>query len=79
MVNKNLLESIMKVHGDTGTSLSQFLGMARSTFSAKINETNGAEFTQGEITKIKAKYNLDAEKVDDIFFDPKVSKIDTKE
>lgn len=76
-MNKNLLESIMKAHGDTGTSLSQFLGMARSTFSAKINETNGAEFTQGEITQIKAKYNLDAEKVDDIFFGLKVSKIDT--
>ena len=39
----------MKEHGDTGTTLSQYLGMARSTFSAKINETKGAEFTQGEI------------------------------
>lgn len=77
-MNKNLLESIMKVYGDTGTSLSQFLGMARSTFSAKINETNGAEFTQGEIAKIKLKYDLDAEKVDEIFFDSKVSKIDTR-
>lgn len=78
-MNKNLLESVMKAHGDTGTSLSQFLGMARSTFSAKINETNGAEFTQGEITKIKMKYNLGAEKVDNIFFDEKVSKKDTEE
>lgn len=72
-MNKNLLESIMKVHGDTGTTLSQFLGIARSTFSAKINETNGAEFTQGEISKIKAKYMLDANEVDEIFFKPKVS------
>lgn len=72
-MNKNLLESIMKMHGDTGTSLSQFLGMARSTFSAKINETNGAEFTQGEIAKIKTKYSLEAEKVDNIFFDSNVS------
>ena len=45
-MNKNLLESEMKKHGDTGTMLASFLGMARSTFSAKINETNGAEFTQ---------------------------------
>ncbi|WP_367569311.1 hypothetical protein [Lacrimispora sp.] len=72
-MNKNLLESVMKAHGDTGTSLSQFLGMARSTFSAKINETNGAEFTQGEIASIKEKYDLDAEKVDEIFFTTKVS------
>lgn len=78
-MNKNLLESIMKAHGDTGTSLSQFLGMARSTFSAKINETNGAEFTQREIAGIKAKYGLNAKKVDEIFFTTKVSKKDTKE
>lgn len=64
----------MKKHGDTGTVLASFLGMARSTFSAKINETNGAEFTQGEIAKIKMKYSLDAEKIDKIFFNPNVSK-----
>lgn len=73
-MNKNLLESEMKKHGDTGTMLASFLGMARSTFSAKINETNGAEFTQREIAKIKKKYSLDAEKIDKIFFGPKVSK-----
>lgn len=73
-MNKNLLESEMKKHGDTGTMLASFLGMARSTFSAKINETNGAEFTQREIAKIKKKYSLDAEKIDKIFFDAKVSK-----
>lgn len=72
-MNKNLLEAKMKVNGDTGTSLAQYLGIARSTFSAKINETNGAEFTQGEISKIKRKYNLCAEDVDEIFFGAKVS------
>lgn len=72
-MNKNLLESAMKAHGDTGTTLSKHLGMARSTFSAKINETKGAEFTQGEISKIKNKYNLEAEEIDKIFFNSKVS------
>lgn len=76
-LNKNLLESVMKLHGDTGTILAQFLGIARSTFSAKINETNGAEFTQGEISKIKIRYSLKPEEVDNIFFNSKVSKIDT--
>lgn len=76
-MNKNLLESEMKAHGDTGTTLSKRLGMARSTFSAKINETNGAEFTQGEISKIKKLYSLDAERVDEIFFDLNVSNLDT--
>lgn len=72
-MNKNLLESVMKLHGDTGTALAQYLGIARCTFSAKLNETNGAEFTQGEITKIKSKYSLTPEEVDAIFFKKKVS------
>lgn len=68
-MNKNMLESVMKLNGDTGTSLASYLGIARSTFSAKINETNGAEFTQGEISKIKQKYSLCGEDIDKIFFD----------
>lgn len=67
-MNKNKLESVMKLYGDTGTSLSTYLGIARSTFSAKLNETNGAEFTQGEIASIKEKYNLEAEEIVGIFF-----------
>lgn len=72
-LNKPLLESIIKLHGDTGTSLAEYLGMARSTFSTKVNETNGAEFTQGEISKIKEKYLLTPEQIDTIFFTRKVS------
>ena len=66
-MNKNELEAAMKRHGDTGATLSAYLGIARSTFSAKINETNGAEFTQGEISLIKKRYSLDANAVDMIF------------
>lgn len=72
-MNKNLLESVMKANGDTGTILAKHLGIARGTFSAKINETNGAEFTQGEISKIKLRYELCADDVDKIFFNSKVS------
>ncbi|TGX99214.1 XRE family transcriptional regulator [Hominisplanchenecus murintestinalis] len=67
-MNKLKLESIMRLHGDTGTTLSKYLGMARSTFSAKINETNGAEFSQNEIAKMKKKYNLSAIEIEEIFF-----------
>ncbi len=77
-MNKKSLELKMKAFGDTGTSLAEYLGMARSTFSAKINEKNGAEFTQGEIKDIKKRYCLSAEDIDEIFFDMKVSKLDTK-
>lgn len=71
-MNKNELEAEMKRFGDTGGSLADFLGMARGTFSNKINE-NGAEFTQSEIARIKQRYSLTAEQVDLIFFTPKVS------
>lgn len=70
-MNKAELESVMKLYGDTGISLSAYLGIARTTFSAKINETNGAEFTQSEIMMIKEKYNLSADDVDRIFFTAK--------
>lgn len=75
-MNKLKLESIMRLHGDTGTSLAKFLNIARTTFSAKINETNGAEFTQGEIAMIRMKYSLSPNDVVEIFFDPKLSQKD---
>ncbi len=72
-MDKRKLESLMRLHGDTGGTLAEYLGIARSTFSAKLNETNGAEFTQGEISMIKKRYDLNAEQVDDTFFNEKVS------
>ncbi len=78
-MNKLKLESIMKLNGDNGTKLAAFLGIARCTFSAKINETNGAEFTQSEICKIKEKYHLTALETSSIFFEAKVSLKDTME
>lgn len=76
-MNKSKLESVMKLHKDNGQTLADYLGIARQTFSSKINETRGAEFTQGEIMLIKEKYNLSPAEIDDIFFDSKVSKKDT--
>ena len=67
----------MKLHNDTGQSLSEYLGIARPTFSNKLNETRGAEFTQGEIRMIKERYDLTAQEVDNIFFNQKVSFKDT--
>lgn len=72
-MDKNRLESVMRLNGDTGTTLAEHLGIARSTFSAKINETNGAEFTQSEIKNIIKKYDLAPSDVVLIFFTEKVS------
>jgi antitoxin component HigA of HigAB toxin-antitoxin module len=66
-MNKNLLKSIMALHNDTNKDLAKLLGKSKQSISNKINE-KGTEFTQGEIAKIKEKYNLTAEQVEAIFF-----------
>lgn len=65
-MNKNLLEAQMKLFGDSGGDLADYLHINRSTLSAKIN--GKAEFVQGEITAIKDRYKLSASDVDNIFF-----------
>lgn len=66
-MNKNMLEAEMKLFGDTGTSLAEYLGISRSTFSLKLNNRE-SEFNQGEIAKIKDRYKLTPQKIDAIFF-----------
>ena len=66
-MNKDLLRSVMVLHGDTNKSLAALLGITEQSVSNKINE-NGTEFKQGEIGRIKARYNLTSEQVDLIFF-----------
>lgn len=66
-MNKELLRSIMVLHGDTNRDLAELLEISEQSVSNKMNE-NGSEFKQGEIAKIKTKYNLTAEQVESIFF-----------
>jgi hypothetical protein len=72
-MNKRLLESKMKLFGDTQASLGKAIGVSTSRLSAKINKYEGAEFTQGEINAIKERYNLSADEVNLIFFTLQVS------
>lgn len=72
-MNKNKLKSIMALHGHTNKRLSKELGVSPQRFSMKLNERDGAEFTQGEIARMKQLYCLTAVDVDEIFFDNKVS------
>lgn len=67
-MNANILRSKMKLFGDTNASLADAIGCSAQRLSAKINETNGAEFNQSEIKAIKKRYNLSHEEVDAIFF-----------
>ena len=71
-MNAKLLRSVMILHGDTNATLASFLGITEQSVSNKINE-NGTEFKQGEIAKIKARYNLDSDMIDRIFFAEQVS------
>ncbi|MBC1522441.1 XRE family transcriptional regulator [Listeria aquatica] len=72
-MDKGKLKSIIVLNNDTQNSLSLFLGISPQTFSSKINEKNGSEFTQTEIKKIKERYKLSAEDINDIFFNLVVS------
>lgn len=66
-MNKELLRSVMVLHGDTNKTLAIYLGITEQSLSNKINE-NGTEFRKREIAKIKDRYNLTSEQVDLIFF-----------
>ena len=66
-MNKKALRSVMVLHGDTNRDLADLLGKTEQSISAKMNE-RGAEFTQGEIVKIRDRYNLTAEQIETIFF-----------
>lgn len=66
-MNKTELRIVMLRNGDTNKELAEYLGITEQSVCNKINE-NGTEFKQGEIAKIKERYNLDAEQVATIFF-----------
>lgn len=66
-MNKELLRSIMALHGETNKDLAELLDISEQSVSGKINE-NKTEFKQGEIAKIRQHYSLTAEQVANIFF-----------
>lgn len=71
-MNTLKLKAVMVLNKETGGDLAKVLGITRGTLSLKMND-KGAEFTQGEICKIKDHYRLSPEDVDSIFFTSEVS------
>lgn len=63
------LKGKMMEYGLNQTEMSDRIGMSLSRFNAKLNETGGAEFNLGELQSIKKILGLNANEVDDIFFD----------
>ena len=51
-MKKNVLESKMKLHGDTQKDLAEVIGISIQTLNKKLNGTDGAMFNQVEIKKI---------------------------
>ena len=66
-MNKELLRSVMALHGETNKDLANLLEKTEQSISAKLNE-NGTEFKQGEIAKIRKHYKLNPDQVTEIFF-----------
>ncbi len=66
-MDKAKLKSYMALFDDTNKELADYLEISEQSVSNKINE-NGTEFKQGEIRRIKDRYNLTPEEVDAIFF-----------
>lgn len=67
-MNKNEFISAMKRYGDRQSDLADAIGLSRVRLSAKINERNGASFSQPEISTIKRRYKLSDSEIVDIFF-----------
>lgn len=70
-MNTSELKAEMARHSDTGAILADFLNLTPTSVSLKLNGKR--DFTQGEIAKIKERYGLSAQRIDDIFFSRKVS------
>ena len=67
-MNKREFASLLKRYGDTQETLATFLGISRTCLNSKVNERNGASFTQPELKAIKEKYNLSVEEFNRVFF-----------
>lgn len=66
-MNKKMLRAEMILHDDTNATLANALGITPQSLSSKMNGTNGAEFTQGEIMCIISRYSLTNDAVREIF------------
>ena len=77
-MNKDELRALMVKYHDTQKTLADAMGIALSTLNAKINGTNGAEFSQTEIEFIAGRYDMDDRSVVVVFFPRLVSKKDTQ-
>lgn len=72
-MNKRKLRAVMVAFGDTRNSLAEYLGIAPTTLSYKMNESHGRCFDKAEIDKIASRYALTGDDIQTIFFGENVS------
>lgn len=72
-MNRDLLKGEIRAKAMTQEAVANRIGVSLSRFNAKLNNTNGAEFSLGEVRAIKDLLRLSATQIDIIFFDEKVS------
>lgn len=66
-MNKDLLKGQIRGLGMTQGDIAAKMGISLSRFNAKINETDGAEFSLGEVQALKRLLNLSSEQINLIF------------
>jgi hypothetical protein len=67
VINKNMLASFMKKYGETQRDLANSLGISLSRLNAKINNWNGADFTQAEVEFIMNRYRMSKKEGSSVF------------
>lgn len=67
-MNKSLLAGVMVKNEDTQGTLAAAMGLSLSRLNAKINEREGASFTQPEMEFIIERYKLSNDDAIQIFF-----------
>ncbi len=67
-MNADMLKGKIRGLGMTQEAVAAKIGVSLSRFNAKINGTNGAEFSLGEVQTLKRLLALGMEEIDEIFF-----------
>lgn len=67
MLNANLIRAKMAEIGVNQAETAKNMGISLSRFNAKLNGTNGAEFSLSDVIALKRVLGLDAQQIDEIF------------
>ena len=67
-MNKDMLKGQIRSMGMTQGDIAEKIGVSLSRFNAKINETDGAEFSLGEVQAMKDLLHLNSDQVNQIFY-----------